>query len=109
MVVVVIDTLDCIALCGLRPDQYDQIRLCVMAAQECGLPAIEELAIELHIQVRCCCDEPVPYLVMGWNEVTFLMTIMINAATEKVTRQNARLLNEIIEGLTCAVIMGVTY
>lgn len=103
MIVISCKRRNCVFLCGLRADQYDQIRLSVMAAQECELESIRELAIDLRIGVLCFSSGTV--LAIGWGDLPFLICVMVHAATEKMPRQKAKLIYEIIEGLTCAIDM----
>lgn len=105
MLIVVNDNQECVFLCDLRQDQIDQIRQSIMAARRCEFQAMRELALDLSIGILCIHSELV--LVMGWDEVTFLMAVMIDSATQKVTREKASLINEINQALTCAVEMGI--
>lgn len=101
MLVIEIDRKKCVFLCGLTGDHIEQVRLSIIAAMECDIEAMRELAIDLHVGVLCFYSEIV--LVIDRHDIVFLMVIMIHTATEKMIRHNARLLNEIIEGLARAV------
>lgn len=102
---IIVDDNRGIFLIDLTPEQCDQIRLSILAARECGFRAMMELAEEVHIDIRCIRSYPI--LQMDWNELTFLLAVMAYQATEKTTRQNAQVLDEIVETLTCALEMAI--
>ena len=63
----------CVYLCGLEPTEYDQVRLDIMAAQECDCELLRELAIELHVGVLLMHSQPI--LVIGIADIPLLMAI----------------------------------
>ena len=101
---IIVDNNRGIFLLDMTPEHCDQIRLSILAARECGFRAVMELAEDLNIKVRATKSHTI--LQMDWNEVTILFAVMTYQATEKITRQNARVLDEIVEALTCAMEMG---
>lgn len=92
-------------LCDIKPEMYDQIRLGIMAARECGFVAMEELASDFKIKVLYM-KRVGPILLMGWDELTCLMAVM-HIATGEMRSFSARLINEILKALTCALEMAV--
>ncbi len=106
-----------IFLCGLTPEQCKQLRLSILAARECSYKGLSELANDLRIRVRSFPEEMDPEtgiidkyyhdIQLNWEEITFLMVVMVNQATNRVTRDSARSIYEITEGLTCAMDMGL--
>lgn len=105
MIIIVNDDPQAVFIVDFTAAFYDQIRLSIMAAQNCDFQQMRELASDLKVGVRTIDKEPV--MCLGWDEVTFLMAVMVNAATEKVTRDSAKVIDEINQALTCAVEMGM--
>uniref|UniRef100_A0A6M3KNP3 Uncharacterized protein n=1 Tax=viral metagenome TaxID=1070528 RepID=A0A6M3KNP3_9ZZZZ len=106
MIIGVIDRLQLTFLCDMPASIYVRISKSITAARNCDFKSMRDMANELNIRVLCF-NKKGPVLVMGWDEVTYLMVVMIDAATDKVTRQAANEINAIVEALTCAVEMGI--
>ena len=101
---IVINIRDNIYLCDMKPDMYDQIRLSIMAARECGFVAMEELADDFKIRVLYMKGVG-SILQMGWDELTYLMAVMVQIATKEMRAYNSKLIHEILKALTCALEM----
>lgn len=101
---IIITIRDNVYLCDMEPEQYDQIRLSVIAAHECGFKPMEELAVDFKIRVLYMKDVG-PILQMDWDELTFLMAVMVHMSTEEMRSYNSRLIDEVLNALTCALEM----
>ena len=64
-----------IFLCDMEPEIYDQIRLSIMAAGECGFGALEELAAVCKIRVLYMMGAGV-ILQMDWDGLRFLRAVI---------------------------------
>jgi len=95
-----------IYLCGMRPEHYDQMRLSIMAARECGFMAMEEVANEIKIAVLWSKNGGT-ILRMGRDGVTFLMAVMVHIVKEEIRLYNSEIIHEILEALTCAMEMTI--
>ena len=106
MIIAVIDRLHLTILCDMPTSIYIRIRNSIIEARNCDSKSMRELASELDIFVMCF-KKTGPVLVMGWDEVTYLMVVMIEAVNPKIERQAAKEINAIVEALTCAMEMGI--
>lgn len=103
---IVITIRENIYLCDMSAQQYDQIRLSVIAAQECGFKPMEELAVDFKIRVLYMKDVGL-ILQMGWDELKFLMAVMVHISTEEMRSYNSRLIHEVLNALSCALEMAL--
>ena len=103
---IVITIRDNVYLCDMSDQQYDQARLSIMAARECGFKPMEELAGDFKIRVLYMRGVG-PILQMDWDELMFLMAVMVHIAEEEMRSYNSRLIHEILNALTCALEMAL--
>jgi hypothetical protein len=103
---IVITIRDNVFLCDMKPDMYDQIRLSIMAASECGFVAMEEFADDKKIKVLCMKGVGI-ILQMGQYELKYLIAVMAHIANEEMRSYNSRLIHEILMALTCALEMAL--
>ena len=78
------------------------IFLCDMEPGECGFGALEELAAVCKIRVLYMMGAGV-ILQMDWDELKFLMAVMVHIAGEEMRSYNSRIIHEILGMLTCVM------
>ena len=93
-----------ICLVDLKPEHYDEIQLSIMAARSCGFKATENLVKQLNLSVYVVFSLPI--LMLDWYNLAALITVLDEKQSEQFENSKSyRLLDEIIELLTCAVDM----